>query len=108
MTEQETIKNMGTEMSEADYQKLLSCGNEVKMTEEKAKIWINREFGFEASRIEIIPGVETYRKDGNRAIKHQTYARIPLYCATDYNYVRFNVNGWQYEAINGQLHQYYN
>jgi len=34
--------------------------------------------------------------------------REPLYCASDWNYARFDVNGWQYEMINGGLHQYYN
>ena len=104
--EPEIVKDMGTQMSQNDYAKLCGDGNEWEMTVEKAKIYINEEFGFETSRIEIISEVKTYYKDGIRCKAYQTYSRTPQYCATDYNYVRFNVNNWYYEAINGQLHQY--
>ena len=44
--EPEIIKGMGTEMSEFDYQTL--CGNKKdwEMTEDEAKMYINKEFGF--------------------------------------------------------------
>ena len=105
--EPDIIKDMGTQMSQQDYAKLRGNGNEWEMTEEKAKIYINEEYGFETSRIKIIAEVMTYYKDGNVCKPYHTYTRTPQYCATDYNYVRFNVNNWYYEAINGQLYQYY-
>lgn len=98
----EIIKDMGTNMSEADYQGLC-VDNMWEITEAEAKLLINNEFGFEASRIEIIYTVETYRADGHYARPYQKFERKPQYCATDYNYVRFNVNRWQYEMINGEL-----
>lgn len=106
--EPEIIKSMGTQMTESDYIRLCERNSKYELTEDKAKIYINSEYGFEASRIKIITEVETYYKDGNVAKVYQKYIRTPQYCATDYNYIRFDVNGWQYEAINGQLHQYYN
>ena len=105
--EPEIIKHMGTQMSQHDYAKLCGDGGEWIMTEDEAKVWINNEFGFEASRIKIIAEVTTYYKDGNTCKPYQIYARTPQYCATDYNYARFNVNNYYYEAINGQLYQYY-
>ena len=109
--EPEIIKNMGTEMSQADYIRL--CGEEdrhpttYELTDDAAKVLVNRFFGFEVSRIEIIHEVKTYYKDGHYAKKYQTFNRKPQYCATDYNYVRFNAANWYYEMINGQLYQYY-
>lgn len=106
--EPEIIKNMGTQMTEDDYLRLVGKNEDWKLTEDKAKIYINSEYGFEASRVKIIAEVETYYKDGYAAKVYRKYERTPQYCSTDYNYIRFDVNGWQYEAINGQLHQYYN
>ena len=35
-----------------------------------------------------------------------SFTREPLYNATDWNYIRFNVGNLQYEMINGELEQY--
>lgn len=106
LSEPQIIKNMGTNMSEDDYQKLRGDG-EWEISEAEAKILINEEFGFEVSQIEIIYEVENFVSDGHYARKHQSFSRKPQDCATDYNYVRFNVRGWQYEMVNGDLNIYY-
>ncbi len=106
LSEPPIIKNMGTNMSEDNYQKLRGDG-EWEISEAEAKILINKEFGFEVSRIVIISEVANYIKNGHYARKHQSFKRKPQYCATDYNYVRFNVRGWQYEMIDGDLKIYY-
>ena len=105
-SEPEIIKDMGTNMSEADYQKLSKDGLS-KMTEPEAKMLINVEFGFEASRIKIINDVETFVKNGLYAKKYQSFKRKPQYFSSDYNYVRFNVDSLQYEMVNGELKPYY-
>lgn len=102
----EIVKDVGTNMSEAAYQKLRDDGR-WEMGEAEAKILINEEFGFEVSRIKIIYEVETFIKDGNYAKKHQSFKRKPQNCSTDYNYVRFNVDGLQYEMVNSELIPYY-
>lgn len=104
--EPEIIKDIGTNMSEADYQKLRGDGR-WGMGEAEAKILINKEFGFEVSRIKIIYEVETFIKDGYYAKKHQSFKRKPQNCSIDYNYVRFNVYSLQYEMVNGELIPYY-
>lgn len=37
----------------------------------------------------------------------ERYDREPCYGSTDWNYVRFDVNGIEYEYINGQLVMYW-
>lgn len=102
----EIIKDMGTNMSEADYQELYKDGLS-EMTEPEAKMLINVEFGFEASRIKIINDVETFVKNGFYTKKYQSFKRKPQYFSSDYNYVRFNVDSYQYEMVNGELIPYY-
>jgi hypothetical protein len=80
------------------------------MTEERAKILINDEFGFEVSRIRILHEAEIDKtEDGARYITLEKVPREPLYEATDWNYIRFNVRGcaaeWYYEMIGAQLYE---
>ncbi|MEG0340366.1 MAG: hypothetical protein RR573_10655, partial [Oscillospiraceae bacterium] len=89
-------------------QKLCGNRNEDELTEEEAILKINAEFGFESSRIKIITEVETFCKNGICVKPYRKYTRKPQYFATDYNYIRFDVNSWQYEMINGDLKFYYN
>lgn len=103
----ELIKNMGTNLSEADYQRLCGDDKRWEISEAEAKLLINEEFGFEVSRIRIIYEVETYKKEGYYAKPYQRFERRPQNCASDYNYVRFDVAGWQYEMVNGCLKFYY-
>ena len=105
-SEPEIIRDMGTNMSEADYLELCEDGL-YEMIEPEAKMLINAEFGFEASRIKIINDVETFVKNGHYAKKYQSFKRKPQYFSSDYNYVRFNVDSRQYEMVNGELMPYY-
>jgi hypothetical protein len=99
-------KSCGTNMSQSEYEELISNG-ENKLSEERAKQVINDFFGFEISKIQIISEVETFVLYNNTIKPFKTYKRNPQYCATDYNYIRFNVNGWYYEMVNGNLRFYY-
>jgi hypothetical protein len=94
-------------MDQDDYEYLASpgCGTH-HLNDDEAKMLINREFGFEASRIKIIRKVATYRVEGAYLKVDQEYERGPVYAATDWNYVRFDVGNWQYEMENGDLHFY--
>jgi hypothetical protein len=103
----EIIKGIGSNMTQEDYLKLVGSGNEWELSEAQAIMKINEEFGFEASRIKIIPEIKTFYKDGNHVKTAQTIERKPQYCATDCNYIRFDVAGWYYEMVNGILQIYY-
>ena len=57
--------------------------------------------------IQIITELKTYEVNKyNQLRQTETVIRKPVYNATDWNYIRFNVQSWQYEVINGQLEQY--
>lgn len=109
-------KGTGTNMSQADYEDLLaSCtgdhGDPHVMSEDEARQLVAEEFGFNPERIEIITTVHTYEVNKHCQLrKAAAYTRQPLYDATDWNYVRFNVRGagctWTYEMVNGELETY--
>ena len=109
-------KGTGTNMSQADYESLLaSCtgdhGDPHVMSEDEARQLVAEEFGFNPERIEIITTVHTYEVNKHCQLrKAAAYTRQPLYDATDWNYVRFNVRGagctWTYEMVNGELETY--
>jgi hypothetical protein len=79
------------------------------MTDEEAIEWICSEFDFDPSKITIIHEIDA--EEANR--HHQcrkTGAKIdrrPIYCATDYHYIRFNTSRWYYEVWNDQLRPFY-
>ena len=106
----------GTGMSQDRYESLLaSCtnrsGDPHVMSEDEARLLVAEEFGFAPERIEIVTIVHTYEVNKHHQLrKAAAYVRQPLYDATDWNYVRFNVRGagctWMYEMVNGELETY--
>lgn len=100
-------KDAGTRMTQRDYVKLREDRFTKTMTDEEAANFIAEELGFNAERVRIIRKAETYEVNKHRRMRvAETYEREPLYESTDWNYVRFNVNGIEYEYINGQLELY--
>ena len=96
---------VGTTMEQGRYEHLERCGR--KLTEEEAKQLVHKEFGFDPELVEIIAEVSTYQVNKYHQLrKKETFERVPCYEATDWNYVRFNCRGWQYEMVNGQLRNY--
>lgn len=102
------VDYVGTNLREEMYFLLKQCGEPI--SEDKAKEIIYTEFGFDKSLIQLVNDVASYEKNINT---HQLrvaekYNRVPMYISTDYNYIRFDVRGWQYEMINGELVSYCN
>jgi len=62
-----------------------SCSEVI--TEERAKLMVNADFGFEASRIKLLG--------------------VPYYDATDWNYITFHCGAYDWVMWNGNLHQIY-
>lgn len=92
-------------MKDEDYARLTQSGKE--MTDTEAVELIASEFGFCAGKIEIVHKIATYEiSRHNRLRACGEIDRPPVYDATDWNYVRFNCAGWQYEMIDGQLYQF--
>ena len=97
----------GTNLTQSSYLDLESCTVTKILSEEEAKQLLYDEFGFAPERIVIVDFVDTYEANKYHKMRVSgTYYRSPLYMATDYNYIRFNCAGLQYEMINGELEQY--
>lgn len=100
-------------VSQADYERLArgaengdSCHY---MTDDEAVRWICDEFDFDPDRITIIHEVDEYEVNCYRQLRRtgRKIDRRPVYCATDYHYIRFNTSRWYYEVWNGQLRPFY-
>jgi hypothetical protein len=99
-----------TALEEAARSLVGHCDISTVLTDEEAILLINKEFGFEASKIEILHEAELdITEQGARYVKTEQVSRPPMYASTDWNYVRFNVHcrpaTWYYEMINAQLYQ---
>ena len=110
--QRELARGTGTNMEEADYQKLASMSDTKHMTDDEARLFIGEELGFDPLKVEIIHEVADYYREGDYykagscLKKWHTYHRDPQYNATDWNYFRFDVCGWQYEYENGSIRFY--
>lgn len=66
-----------------------------------AKEMISRDYGFAYDKIEIITSVPVQEINHHQQLRTVGYAeRRPLYNATDWNYIRFNCCGTEYEMFN--------
>lgn len=103
-------------VSQSDYARLAegadtgSCSR--YMTDEEALDWICDEFGFDRSKVTILHEVDEYEINRHNQLRRtgKKIDRRPVYCATDYHYIRFNVGrgtGWMWECWNGQLRPFY-
>lgn len=91
-------------VSQADYNKLLESSMASKWDDHEAIEFLSRKLGFETGRIRIIKSVPVYEIDRHRRYRQVgTAERLPLYAAGDWNYVRFNCAGWEYEYHDGEL-----
>lgn len=97
----------GTTMDQGRYEKLATAGGTRVLTEQEAKDLIYNEFGFAPEKIRIINTVHTYEANKYHLMrKANEYTRKPVYNATDWNYIRFDCAGWQYEMVNCSLQSY--
>ena len=99
----------GTNLAQDDYLKLEKAQSADILTDAEAIMLINHEFGFEASRIDILHEAEIdATESGSRYVQIKKVPRKPLRVASDWNYIRFNVRTrpatWYFEMINGDLH----
>lgn len=100
-------EHTGTNMKQKEYKKLLECYTTEVLSDEEAVKRISELFGFMPDRIQILREVQTFEVNKyNRQRVKDTYQREPLYDATDWNYIRFDCAGNQWELINGELLAY--
>ena len=105
--EWQPYKGAGTRMPQREYQELSEDAFAKAMSDKEAANFIAEELGFNAARVKIIRCVEVFEVNRHRRLRvAESYDREPYYASTDWNYVRFDVNGIEYEYINGQLTLY--
>lgn len=104
---------IASNVSQAEYGKLAQGAEDGKscyyMTDEEAVAWICSEFDFNPQKVTIIH--EIYEYEVNRhGLLRRTGRRIdrrPVYCASDYHYIRFDTSRWRYEVWNDTLRPFY-
>ena len=97
----------GTNMKQEDYNKLAESGSAIIPSDEEAIEHLSMLFGFMPDRIQILREVQTFEVNKYHRLRvKDTYHREPLYDATDWNYIRFDCAGNQWELVNGELLAY--
>lgn len=95
----------GTKMYQEEYDDLLRHGEVLNCVQ--AVNIVCKEYGFAWGRVEIKKEVSTYQKNKRGELREkERMERDPVYSSTDWNYIRFDCAGLQYEMINGELVRY--
>nr|DAM37321.1 MAG TPA: hypothetical protein [Caudoviricetes sp.] len=98
-------------VKQADYERLASSvpNGAYYMTDEEAKDWICSEFDFDRDKITILHEVDEEEINRHRQCRKtgRKIDRRPVYCATDYHYIRFNTSRWYYEVWNDSLRPFF-
>lgn len=90
-----------------EYEQLRGDKATKEFSEETAREWLAEEFGFSKERIKVFQRIPLYQIEKRGIIRNNgSVERPPVYNATDWNYIRFDVAGWQYEVVNGQIYHY--
>ena len=97
---------------QASYEKLASSaqsGFSRYMTDAEAIQFICDEFDFDPSKITIIHEIPEYEINRHNQLRKtgKMLDRRPVYCASDYHYIRFNTSHWFYEVWGCQLRPFY-
>lgn len=95
----------GTKMYQEEYDDLLRHGEVLNCVQ--AVNIVCKEYGFARDRVEVKKEVSTYQKNKRGELREkERMERDPVYSSADWNYVRFDCAGLQYEMINGELVKY--
>lgn len=87
---------------QARYDELRKAGR--VMTDDEAKDLLYNEFGFAREKVTIYHSIPIYEVNRHRQLrKVGETERLPLYDATDWNYIRFDCGCMTYELINDEL-----
>jgi hypothetical protein len=121
------LNKKNSNMSQADYEKLAKeatwgvtvysdFGIPIKkengfLTDDEARVLVNKKFGFEASRVKILQVAEVGASYSYKSgcFEQNTAPRRPINISAMQNYIRFYVESYlenrQYEMNNGELHK---
>ena len=98
-----------TQEQYADLAESVPGGAARYMTDAEALDWICSEFGFDRSKVTILHEIDEYEVNRHHQLRRtgKKIDRRPVYCATDYHYIRFNVGRNWWECWNGQIRPFY-
>lgn len=100
-------EGVGTNLAQSNYEELAGASCVDKLSDQEAVELLSETFGFMPERIEVLHAVNTYERNRHCKLRvRDTLTRDPLYIATDWNYIRFDCAGCQWEMINGELVAY--
>jgi hypothetical protein len=90
-----------------EYERLRACADTKEMSPAEVIKYVADHFGFDATKIEPLTTMPLHVFVGSSTtmLTGGTIKRRPLYNATDWNYMLFEVCGMKWEVINGSLEQ---
>jgi len=87
---------------QAEYDHLKSAGR--VMSDDEAKDLLYDEFGFAREKVKIYHSIPTFEVNRHHALRRvASVERLPLYEATDWNYIRFDCGVMSYELVNDEI-----
>lgn len=90
------------------YQELENSKSTEKLTDEEAIALLADWFGFEKSKIQLVKTIPVYEVNRHSQLRRiGKLDRVPLYNASDWNYIRFDCGKMRYEMKNGTLQFFY-
>lgn len=104
---------MKQNVQQADYERLADGADAGKashyMTDEEAVQWVCSEFDFDPAKVTILHEIDECEMNRHSQIRNtgRKIDRRPIYCATDYHYIRFNTSRWYYEVWNDTLRPFF-
>lgn len=94
-------------MHQVDYDELKNSESTVHLSIALAAHMIANDLGFQEEKVKIlteVPNLEISNTGKTRSFT--LWNRHPCYASSDWNYIHFEVCGWRYELINGELYIY--
>lgn len=94
-------------VSQEDYERLANTSDTKRLTDNEAKDLLYEWYGFAKEKVTIHYMVPVYEVNRHRQLRKVGKAeRLPLYNATDWNYIRFDCGCMSYELKNDNLRPY--
>lgn len=91
-------------VSQYDYLNLSREGGTKRLTDEEAKEILYHWYGFAKDKVTILYSVPKQEKNRHNCVRDiGEIERLPLYNATDWNYIRFDCGCMSYELYNDNL-----
>ena len=96
---------INSKMTQENYLKLGNACGTIMFSDDEARSFICSNFGFDREKVLVLhkAGLQVYVTTVSTKDACAEIPRIPLYNATDWNYVRFRVCGILWEVIGGDL-----